>query len=96
MRREFWRDIGLGAQIVRDLGYHRIRVLSTRERQYVGAAGFGVDIVDNWKAEWNSHVEEGFAEIDEQQVRLTREGLLRVDALLPPFFEDQHQGVRYT
>ena len=57
---------------------------------------FGVDIVDNWKAEWNSHVEEGFAEIDEQQVRLTREGLLRVDALLPPFFEDQHQGVRYT
>ena len=28
--------------------------------------------------------------------RLTREGLLRVDALLPRFFLPQHSGIRYT
>jgi len=27
---------------------------------------------------------------------LTQAGLLRVDALLPPFFEVEFQGVRYT
>ncbi|MEO1291289.1 MAG: 3,4-dihydroxy-2-butanone-4-phosphate synthase [Pseudomonadota bacterium] len=44
-RRENWRDVGLGAQIVRDLGLEQIRVLSTRERQYVGLSGFGIEIV---------------------------------------------------
>ena len=39
-----WRDIGLGAQIMRDLGLSKVRVLSTKERQYVGAGGFGVEI----------------------------------------------------
>jgi oxygen-independent coproporphyrinogen-3 oxidase len=29
-------------------------------------------------------------------VRLTREGLLRVDALLPRFFKPEHRGRRYT
>ena len=28
--------------------------------------------------------------------RLTREGLLRVDSLLPRFFEPEHRGIRYT
>jgi 3,4-dihydroxy 2-butanone 4-phosphate synthase/GTP cyclohydrolase II len=46
-RREvYWRDVGLGAQIMRNLGLNRIRVLSSRERQYIGAAGFGVKIVE--------------------------------------------------
>lgn len=44
-RREHWRDVGLGAQIMRDLGLSKIRVLGTRERQYVGVSGFGVEIV---------------------------------------------------
>ena len=44
-RKEHWRDIGLGAQIMRDLGLTRVRVLASRDRQYVGAAGFGVEIV---------------------------------------------------
>jgi len=39
-----WREIGLGAQILRDLGISSIRVLASRERQYVGLAGFGVEI----------------------------------------------------
>jgi oxygen-independent coproporphyrinogen-3 oxidase len=29
-------------------------------------------------------------------VRLTRAGLLRVDGLLPRFFEPEHRNIRYT
>jgi 3,4-dihydroxy 2-butanone 4-phosphate synthase/GTP cyclohydrolase II len=43
-RAEQWREIGLGAQIIRDLGISSIRLLATRERQYVGLAGFGIEI----------------------------------------------------
>ncbi len=35
-------------------------------------------------------------EINGDEIRLTREGLLRADSLLPAFFEPEHQGVRYT
>ena len=44
-RREQWREIGLGAQILKDLGVRSIRVLSTKERQFRGLAGFGVEIL---------------------------------------------------
>ena len=43
-RRQQWREIGLGAQILKDLGLRRIRVLSSKERQFKGLAGFGVEI----------------------------------------------------
>jgi len=43
-RAELWREVGLGAQILRDLGVSSIRLLATRERQYVGLAGFGITI----------------------------------------------------
>lgn len=39
-----WRDVGLGAQILRDLGISSIRLLASQERQYVGLSGFGVTI----------------------------------------------------
>ena len=42
-RRE-WREVGLGAQILKDLGVTSIRLLATRERRYVGLAGFGIVI----------------------------------------------------
>ena len=43
-RDEEWREIGLGAQILRDLGVKSIRLLSSRERRYVGLDGFGIAI----------------------------------------------------
>ncbi len=43
-RRQEWRDVGLGAQILRDLGVSSIKLLATRSRQYIGLAGFGVSI----------------------------------------------------
>jgi 3,4-dihydroxy 2-butanone 4-phosphate synthase / GTP cyclohydrolase II len=39
-----WKDIGLGAQILRDLGISSIRLYATRSRTYVGLAGFGIAI----------------------------------------------------
>ena len=43
-RKQDWRDVGLGAQILRDLGVSSIKLLATRSRQYVGLGGFGVSI----------------------------------------------------
>ena len=43
-RSELWREIGLGAQILRDLRISSIEVLATRSRTYVGLAGFGIEI----------------------------------------------------
>lgn len=44
MRDQQWREIGLGAQILRDLGISSIRLLASRARTYVGLAGFGIEI----------------------------------------------------
>jgi 3,4-dihydroxy 2-butanone 4-phosphate synthase / GTP cyclohydrolase II len=41
-----WREVGLGAQILRDLKISSIRLLATRSRTYVGLAGFGIEIVE--------------------------------------------------
>jgi 3,4-dihydroxy 2-butanone 4-phosphate synthase / GTP cyclohydrolase II len=43
-RRERWREVGLGAQILRDLGVSSITLVATQHRQYVGLAGFGIEI----------------------------------------------------
>jgi 3,4-dihydroxy 2-butanone 4-phosphate synthase/GTP cyclohydrolase II len=43
-RRKDWRDVGLGAQILRDLGISSIRLLATRDRHYVGLSGHGIEI----------------------------------------------------
>lgn len=39
-----WREIGLGAQILKDLGITSIRLLAQRERHFVGLEGFGIEI----------------------------------------------------
>ncbi len=43
-RERQWREIGLGAQILRDLGVRSIRLLAVRPRQYVALSGFGISI----------------------------------------------------
>ncbi len=57
---------------------------------------FGVDILDRWSSVWQQYSREGFLDIVDGRVELARSGLLRVDSLLPAFFEEEHQGVRYT
>ena len=45
LRRESeWREIGLGAQILRHLGISSIELFASRERHYVGLEGFGIRI----------------------------------------------------
>jgi 3,4-dihydroxy 2-butanone 4-phosphate synthase / GTP cyclohydrolase II len=48
-REETWRDVGLGAQILRDLGVKSIRLVSSSSRHYVGLSGFGIEIVETVK-----------------------------------------------
>ncbi|WFU48332.1 3,4-dihydroxy-2-butanone-4-phosphate synthase [Sinorhizobium terangae] len=43
-RESEWLEIGLGAQILKDLGISSIRLISSRERHYVGLEGFGIKI----------------------------------------------------
>jgi coproporphyrinogen III oxidase-like Fe-S oxidoreductase len=57
---------------------------------------FGVDILDEWRDEWQQHAVDELLEIDGDEIRLTRAGLLQADALLPVFFEPEHRDVRYT
>ncbi len=56
----------------------------------------GVDIAEEWRSVWSEYEEAGHAIVEEKQILLTLQGLLRVDGLLPPFFEPEHQDVRYT
>ncbi len=46
-RTKAWREIGLGAQILRDLGISSIRLRTSRPMTYVGLSGFGVEIVSS-------------------------------------------------
>jgi 3,4-dihydroxy 2-butanone 4-phosphate synthase / GTP cyclohydrolase II len=43
-RQRQWREIGLGAQILKDLGISSIRLLTSAEHHYVGLGGFGIEI----------------------------------------------------
>lgn len=44
-----WREIGLGAQILRDLGIASIKLYASRERRYIGIDGFGIEITETVK-----------------------------------------------
>jgi oxygen-independent coproporphyrinogen-3 oxidase len=57
---------------------------------------FGVEITNEFRAGFASLVEEGFATLAGDEIRLTRRGLLQADTLLPRFFEPEHRGIRYT
>lgn len=57
---------------------------------------FGVNIVEQWGDEFQQHQADGMLTIEPDKIRLTRQGFLHADALLPCFFEPEHRGVRYT
>jgi len=61
------------------------------------AAKYGVDILRRFEPELASLSREGYlTEASDRGVSLSREGLLRVDVLLPRFFHPEHVGIRYT
>jgi oxygen-independent coproporphyrinogen-3 oxidase len=58
---------------------------------------YGVNILERFEEPLTSLQNEGYLEeATEDVVSLTRDGLLRVDALLRRFFLPEHSGIRYT
>lgn len=43
-RRNEWLEVGVGAQMLRDLGLSKIRLIAGREVEYVGVGGFGLTL----------------------------------------------------
>ena len=41
------RDYGIGAQILRDLGVSKIRLITNHPRRRIGLIGYGLEIVEN-------------------------------------------------
>jgi oxygen-independent coproporphyrinogen III oxidase len=58
---------------------------------------YAIDVLDRFKEPIASLRAEGYVrQSDDELVALSREGLLRVDVLLPRFFLPEHAGIRYT
>lgn len=57
---------------------------------------FGVDIVEEFAAPLRELAAEGWLIFSRENILLTRQGLLRVDRLLPRFYDSIFQQVRYT
>ena len=50
-REQAWRDVGLGAQILRDLDVSSIRLIASSNRHYIGLSGFGIEISETLNLE---------------------------------------------
>lgn len=57
---------------------------------------FGLDLVTEFAKPLQTLAAEGWLTVSCNAVRLTRPGLLRVDRLLPHFYDPQFQDIRYT
>ena len=57
---------------------------------------FQLDLRAEFADQLAGFVERKLLELDGETIRLTREGLLRVDGLLPSFFEPEFRHIRYT
>ena len=61
------------------------------------AAKYAADIVTQFHDQWAALRAEGYlAQAAPDGIALTRDGLMRVDSLLPRFFLPQHTNIRYT
>jgi oxygen-independent coproporphyrinogen-3 oxidase len=61
------------------------------------ARKYGVDIIQDFQTQWAGLRAEGYlADASADLVALTRDGLMRVDSLLPRFFRPEHTNIRYT
>jgi oxygen-independent coproporphyrinogen-3 oxidase len=57
---------------------------------------FGAAILDEFQGAFEELTASGDLMVDHGEVRMTRDGMLQVDRLLPAFFEPQYRGTRYT
>jgi len=63
------RDYGIGAQILRDLGIGKIRLMTNNPKKVVGLHGYGLEIVERVPLEAESH------ELNEKYLRTKRDKL---------------------
>ncbi len=57
---------------------------------------FKVDILKQFELAYSRLEEDGMLELGEDEIRLTRMGLLQVDQLLPNFYDPKYRNARYT
>ncbi len=57
---------------------------------------FGVDVAERWGPILSRYRDQGLLRYDGDAIRLTRDGLLRVDWLLHAFFLPEHSGIPYA
>lgn len=90
-----WRGRRLGAEerAVREMVLQwklgRIDRVAFRRRH-------GTDPVERFAAPLGQLVDAGMAEITDDAIHLTRQGLLHADRLLPAFYLPEHRGIRYS
>ena len=65
------------------------------DTEYLGAK-FDVDVLTEYSDQLRSLESRGMLSLEDQQICLTNKGLLRVDSLLPEFYDPEHRGGRYT
>lgn len=51
------RDYGIGAQILADLGLHKIRLMTNNPRKIIGLQGYGIEVVERVPIETKPHQE---------------------------------------
>jgi oxygen-independent coproporphyrinogen-3 oxidase len=57
---------------------------------------FGVDVLNEFAKPLANQQAAGYLVVEDNDIHLTRRGLLQVDTLLPEYFEEEHRAVRYT
>ncbi|MEM7307800.1 MAG: coproporphyrinogen-III oxidase family protein [Planctomycetota bacterium] len=57
---------------------------------------FGVDVLSRFGEALERHVDAGLLTLEPDRIRATREGLMRIDTLLPDFFAEEHRTARYA
>ena len=60
------------------------------------AEKFGVNVLEEFSEAIENQRAAGYLNVNEDEIQLTRRGLLQVDSLLPEYFEPEHRAVRYT
>jgi oxygen-independent coproporphyrinogen-3 oxidase len=72
----------------------QLKLGSIRPSYFAGK--YGEDVAARYREQFGELAAEGLLTTGPDRVALTREGLLRVDSLLPRFFKPEHSTVRYT
>jgi oxygen-independent coproporphyrinogen-3 oxidase len=57
---------------------------------------FHIDVLNRFDTPLQKLKQEKYIEIENNQINVNREGLLRIDSLLPNFYLEKHRGARYT